>query len=373
MRAFVLSLLGGLMLMLACGETPRDDYQAWRGRTRSFRGDGGAGPSTPDAGTFSELHDLRGRWLVNSLLFGGIEVGLRIVFEAAEGETAEPPRNLVAKIWLWDQPDDIEPLVTTPGVIDERGRFQLVADPLDLPGEVINSENPVQALVILNSRTLTADTWCGVAEGNVQRPLTLPLEGSTFAAYRDDDDEDRLDLSEVPFRCPDDPEPPAPDMGVDSDAGPVERPEPPDLSNVASAYADLTGDWLFTADFDIPLQLWISLRAIPGAEGGSLDGALRSTRDDPGAPALATFTTQVGPDGRFEIWLPDFTLSVGNLAIEADILLAAATTGDGFCGAAAGAIREPAVFAQDLDGTTYRAIPWVPGDSTAGAPNACPE
>ena len=78
-------------------------------------------------------------------------------------------------------------------------------------------------------------------------------------------------------------------------------------------------------------------------------------------------------DGRFEIWLPDFTLSVGNLAIEADILLAAATTGDGFCGAAAGAIRSPAVFAQTLDGVTYRAIPWVPGESTAGAPNACPE
>ncbi|MCB9522653.1 MAG: hypothetical protein H6702_04650 [Myxococcales bacterium] len=373
MRAFVLTLLGALALTLACGESPRDDYQAWRGRTRSYRGDGGAGPANPDGGTYSELADLRGRWLLNSLLFGGIEVGLRVVFEAAEGETNDPPRELVARIWLWDMPDDSAPLVTTTGSLDDKGRFQLVADPLDLPGSIINRDDPVQAVVILNARTLGAGTWCGVAEGSVQRPLTLPLEGSTFAALRDDDDEARLDLSDVPFRCPDDPEPPAPDMGVESDAGPVERPAAPDLSGVGSAYADLTGDWLFTADFDIPLQLWISLRAIPGAEGGSLDGALRSVRAAPGEPALATFTTQVEADGRFEIWLPDFTLSVGNLAIEADILLAAATTGDGFCGAAAGAIRSPAVFAQTLDGVTYRAIPWVPGESTAGAPNACPE
>ncbi len=366
-----LGLIASLALSVACSDGPRDDYAAWRGRTASYRGDGGINPSQ-DAGTYSELADLEGRWLLNSLLFGGIEVGLRVIFDRAEGETADPPRNYVARIWLWDMPEDSEPLVTTTTTVDDDGFFQLVADPLDLPGSIINRDDPVQALVILNARTLSPGTWCGAAEGNVQRPLSLPLEGSTFAALRDEDPRARLDLGDVPFRCPDDPEPVVPDAGT-PDSGVIERPAAPDLSAVPSAYADLTGDWLFTADFDIPLQLWISLRAIPGASGGSLDGAMRSVRAEPGDPALATFTTTVDADGRFEIWLPDFTLAVGNLDIAADILLGSATTADSFCGEAAGAIRSPEVFAQDLSGLTFRAIRWQPGDSTAGAPNACPE
>jgi hypothetical protein len=363
MKTTRLAVLASLALLSsACNDSPRDDYQAYRSRTASAYTDGGAGPVSNQ----STLQNIEGRWLLNSLLFGGIEVGLRVIFEAADDQ--DPPRRYSARIWLWDMPDDAEPLVITETELDEAGRFELVANPLNLPGAVLNRVDPVEAIVFLHARTPDAGHWCGGASGEVTRPLSLPLNNATFNAVRDPDG--ALDLSDVAFRCADEPEPEPP---ADAGVGPVERPEGPDFSAYPSTYRDLTGDWLFTADFDIPLQLWLSLRAIPNADGGgSLDGALRSTRAVPGEPALATFTTQVDPEGRFEIWLPDFVLSVGRLNISADILLTAVSLEDGFCGGTAGAIREPEAFAQSLD-ITYAVVPFVPGEGADGnAPNVCP-
>lgn len=364
-----LSTVGLSLGVVACGDVPVDDYENFQDRTAYTRPDAGA-----DSGPLrSQREDLTGRWLLNALLFGGIEVGLRIVFVPQADDTDTPPSRYDARVWLWTQADDAEPLVVTTTEVDAEGRFLLVADPLNLPGAVLNRVDPIEAIVNMASRTLSAGLWCGVADGEVTRPLTLDLTGNTFAALRDDNDAARLVLDDVPFRCPDEPDV-VPDMGVGGDMGTIERPASPDLSDVTSVARDLTGDWLFTADFAIPLQLWISLRSIPGPDGvASLDGALRSVRATPGEPALATFTTAVDADGRFEIWLPDFALSVGALEIKADILLAAASLEDGFCGEAAGGLRSPAALAQDLAGTAYRVVPFTPGEAPmAGAPNRCP-
>ena len=92
--------------------------------------------------------------------------------------------------------------------------------------------------------------------------------------------------------------------------------------------ADLTGNWIISANLagSLPLKLWAELVYTPGTPdggtfGGSLDGALRRATDSPGSLALASFTTQVTTDGRFEVWLP--TLQVGQT--QASVLLVGAT------------------------------------------------
>lgn len=377
-RALVGAVCVGLVAGsgLGCGVGPEEDYEDFRDRSEHQR----ARVVDEEPDDRSELQDLSGRWLLNSLLFGGIEVGLRVVFEAKAGE-ADPPREYNVKVWLESQPDDDPPLVNSETSVDDEGRFVLVADPLDLPGEVLNRVDPIQAIVVMNSRTLSGDVWCGTAEGQVTRPLTLDLTDSTFSARRDDDDKARLTLEDVPFHCPD--EVPAPPEEEEEPTPPVEeieRPESPDLSGLTSTYRDLSGDWVLTAriaGLGIPLQLWLSLRSVPGSEGGSLDGAVRTLSAPLGEPALATFTTQVDAEGRFEIWLPDFVTYVGRLEIRADILLAASSLPEsgevGFCGEAAGQVRAPAAFATDLAGSTYAAVPFVPGEGApAGAPDLCP-
>src|SRR6185436_9764129 len=127
----------------------------------------------------------------------------------------------------------------------------------------------------------------------------------------------------------------------------METPKPPspDLSSVPSAVADLTGNWIITANLagSVPLKLWADLVFTPGTPdggttAGSLDGALRRATDSPGSLALATFATQVSSDGRFEVWLPQ--LAVGQ--VQASVLLVGATrSADVFCGAGAGQVHKP--------------------------------
>lgn len=378
-----MSLREGLIAVLALGlaacdsRTPRDDYDDFRDRTASAR-ENACDPSGAPSGVFA---DIEGRWLLNALLKGGIRVGLRIVFESPEGSGGAPPLDLGARIWLHDQPLDAEPLVVTTTTIAEDGTFELVADPLDLGTDVIESEAAVIAVVTMLSRILDGDQWCGDAIGSVTSPLSLALDGSTFYARRDD--EGALVLDALPFECPGDPC--APDAGVVADAGGADmgvdggpqRPPSPDLSGIESSRRDLTGEYYVSASLKgIAARLWLSLLyrervADDGSVQASIDGALRSVMDPPDSPAAAHFSAPVDAEGRFEVWLPDLSLALGGLTIEGDILLGAATVEGGFCGAVAGAATSP--FEIDLDGSTYFATPWAPGDELPmDVPNACP-
>ena len=137
-----------------------------------------------------------------------------------------PPRIVTAKIWLWNQPDDATPSVVIDRVeITEDGRFQLEARPLNLGRELINAASDIIADIVLNVRGIDGDTFCGQATGQVQVPIDLNLEGSTFFAQRNPEGSTQLD--EIPFECPSDgceADAGMSDAGV-VDAGPVVRPE----------------------------------------------------------------------------------------------------------------------------------------------------
>jgi hypothetical protein len=367
-----------LLLLAGCGGGPADEYDDFRERTRGL-GDAGADAAPGDAGPSGRYQAICGKWLLRSLLQGGIDLGLRIEFAPPDGGECptQGPATLRARIWLerheFEEPHVLETTID----IDEQGRFDLIADPLILDKEVLRGEVDVRARLIMHSRTTTADEWCGDAEGSVTVPITLDLLGSTFYARRDDDVS--LLKADLPFRCVDVPPPTdaaVPDAAAPTDGGVADAEPPPptpDLSGVAAQAADLTGHWLVNVQtgFGVPLKLWLALTYSAGPEGGWLDGALRTTSTVPGTPPLATFGVPVESDGRFVIWLPDATLT-GTVTVQGDILFAGATLdADHFCGAAAGNITSP--FVQSLEGTTFAAERWTPGTEVPmGTPNRCP-
>lgn len=345
-----------------CEPTPREDYDDFRARTAERR------ELRPDMGVInSSYQDLEGRWLLQASLKGGIALGLRIEF-VRKGALANPD-ELEARIWLERQTYEEAPLLVTSTSVAEDGTFLLVADPLNLGTEIIRSESPVLASVIMNSRTLTADNWCGDAEGSVKSPLNLNLTGSTFSAHRDDDPDAPLVAADLPFRCTDLPEPELPDAGV-SDGGEVERPESPDLSAIVSTTEDLTGHWLLqTRVLGITLNLWLSLIYSGDEMGGQIDGAVRLASAENGSEALSTFTTVVDAEGRFEVWLPEFDLDL----VSGAILLGAATLGpDRFCGEAAGSVMAIGMDI-DLAGTAFNAERWTHGDDLPQLQEGCTE
>ncbi len=360
------------LLLLACSnQTPQDDYEAFRERTATRRAQADA-----DAGTQAScVEDVRGLFLVRAVLIAGIDLGLKIELS---GSDEPPPVELTAKIWLARQDAQNDPpLLTTTTTLEEDGSFVIVAHPLELGTDVVNTEEPVRANVILNARTMGPDSWCGVVEGSVSSPLNIGLDGSTFFAQRDPDETGVS--TDLPFRCG------AgcgvevePDAGVEGDAGMASdggvdaapRPESPDLTGVASERRDLTGHWILNAQLAVNLQLWLTL--VSGPDEASVDGLLRRVTDPLVSPPLATFSAEVDEDGYFEVWLPGLQLDSPLGAVDADILLGAASVPDAICGAAAGAVRSP--FMLDLAGSTFYAQPWVPGsDIPADLPNACPE
>ncbi len=374
MRLFALAMV----LVAGCGGGPADEYDDFRERTKGLGDAAVTDAAIADAGPNSRYAGLCGKWLLRSLLQGGIDLGLRLEFTPMEGEACptEGPATLKVRIWLERHQFSEPEILTTTVDIDEHGRFDLIADPLILDKEVLRGEVDVRARLIMHSRTVSGDEWCGDAEGSVTVPITLDLAGSTFLARRDDDVS--LLKPDLPFRCVD--VPPPPDAGVPdaapTDGGPADAEPPPptpDLSGVAAQAADLTGHWLVNVQtgFGVPLKLWLALTYSAGAEGGWLDGALRTTSTMPGAPPLATFGVPVDTDGRFIIWLPDARLT-GTVTVEGDILFAGATLdADHFCGAAAGEITSP--FERSLEGTTFGAERWTPGTEVpTGTPNRCP-
>jgi len=344
-------------MMIGCDQdSPRDEYTHFRERTASER-DGQCGAAARDG----VLTDITGLWAVRALLNGGISLGLRIQVTAAPGETASPPRKILASFWLFEQAMDAPPLVTSESLVDDNGHFTMVADPLELGPEVLGSESTVIARVELNGSMQAAGDWCGTATGMVVSPLDLDLSGSTFAAQPW---EDGIVLDAIPFQCPGDPC--APDMGIsemdagviDGDAG-VERPTIDPFEVPGAQQTDLTGEWLLAADLGgLPLNLWVSLLYRASETTASVDGVIRLQRDTVNEPPRTTFSALVDEDGRFEVWLPNFALDVNGLAIEGDVLLSAVSFVDGWCGMVAGEIRSPLPL--DLDGSSFGAERWIP-------------
>ncbi len=315
----------------------------------------------PDPPVQSRFADLNGAWLVHALLAGGLDLGLRMRFVM---DASVAPAPLHAGLWLATANPDVDaPLLETDTTVAADGTFILRAVPLVLGPDALKANSSVSANVILAVSTLSADAWCGTATGNVEKPLSLDLAGSTFAAVRDD--LGTALLENVMQGC----YPPR----KTGDAPPVARPAPPDLSSVPSQLADLTGNWLLNARLanSLPEKLWASLTFIPAttaAGGGSLDGALRKAIDPPGGPALVTFTTTVTADGRFELWLPNLQIGTTSASL---LLVGATQDATTFCGAGAGQVTKP--FDLDLAGTTFAAIPFVPGSPVPDSgPDHCP-
>jgi hypothetical protein len=336
--------IAAIAALLACSgaacSSPTKDYDNFVAR----RGDAGV----DDTEVMSTLQDLNGDWLVNALLAGGLQLGLRMRFQM---DLTKKPIPLHATIWLAaSDPKTTMPLIETDTTVNSDGTFVLVADPLILGPETLMVNSNVQASVTMDASTLSANSWCGTATGSVEKPLSLDLAGSTFAARRDDG---TIAIADVPQSC-------FPKKGG-NDGGVVDVPEPlpPDLSKVPSQLADISGHWILQAKIPggIPLELWAELDFIAAPDGGgSLDGSLRRATDPLGSLALTSFSTTVDKDGRFQIWLPH--LNVGQ--ISASTLLVAATQDmNGFCGAGAGQVQKPLML--DLAGTTFAATRWTPG------------
>jgi hypothetical protein len=333
-----------LLLLLGVGACrgAADDYNDFLAR----RPDAGANQTIQ-----STLEDVSGVWLLHALLAGGLDLGLRAQLTM---DLKQTPIPMHAKMWLAISDYTTEPpLVETDTTVAADGTFDLHAEPLVLmKGTTPGINVDVRANAVLHASTQNMTAFCGTATGTVEQPLALDLAGSTFAARPDSR---TLQITDVPQSC----------FPKDGSMMPpmVVKPPAPDLSSVSSMVADLSGNWIIAANLagSLPLNLWAELELTPGTpdggdSAGSLDGALRRATDAPGSLALASFTTQVSSDGRFQIWIPD--LQVGQT--QASVLLVGATrSADVFCGAGAGQVQKPIQL--DLTGTTFGSVRWTPG------------
>lgn len=110
-------------------------------------------------------------------------------------------------------------------VVSDSGEFTAVFIDVVIPARA----NPVSgqeltADVTLIGQLRTEDLYCGDAEGMVNSPFTLSLDGSTFAAIRVAPGTTGMDLPELVGECPasiDDPDAGVPDAGP-ADAGPAD-------------------------------------------------------------------------------------------------------------------------------------------------------
>jgi hypothetical protein len=387
----------------SCRNIPQEDYQNYRKRTETLRLEGQQDSFVEDMGTKVDvLADLQGNWFLHALLNVGITIGLRINLSKADlqadmqanGESSDIPRNLKVKIWLDRQDPKVDPpLLETTTQIDDQGNFVIEAKPLVLDKEVLNASDPVIADVVLKAKIQSKDQFCGDATGSVTSPLQIDLVGSTFYAQRDEDFS--LQKMGLPYQCVQvNPDPNQGDAQVDQGSNDLDqgvdmtmeipKPQTPDLSEFTSNLANLSGSWMVVANINnLKVKLWLTLAyseyLVDGTKSAILDGMIRRSADLPDAVPIAQFSTLVGQDGRFEIWLPGFTLDKP-LPIQGDILLSAVTLMNNemngetqaiWCGKGAGAIQKP--FVISLENSSFYAHPWVFGEPLPDETiNACP-
>jgi hypothetical protein len=390
-----LSFFGLLVCILTsstgCENLPKKDYEDYKKRTVQWR-------QIQERNIVeSKLADIRGVWLINARLSAGIPLGLKVEFVAPGLSADQPlptddqgnfqlPIELEARIWLerTDHTQDKELVVVNPPPsINAEGQFSMVADPLILDSDSLGvSGSEVEAVVTLNSRIISDQIICGDALGNVVNPINIDLQGSTFSAVRW---KEGLLSTDLPNRCPEEEDENGDiggnmggnmggnlggNMGGNMGGLPNEtqRPDSPNLDSVQGEALDITGHWLMNVQLSagIPLKLWASLIYTATETGGYLDGVLRRETGLVSETPIALFSAEVDADGRFEVWLPQFTLT-SPLPIEGDLLLSGVIlppneSGDqtvAWCGAAAGQTRLPTEI--DLTGTTFYSHPWVPG------------
>ncbi len=403
----ILIYLSIMTCFSSCRNIPQEDYQNYRKRTETLRLEGQQDSFMEDMGTKEDvLADLQGNWFLHALLNVGITIGLRINLSKADiqanAESSDIPRNLKVKIWLDRQNPKVDPpLVETTTQIDDQGNFVIEAKPLVLDKEVLNASDPVIADVLLKAKIQSKDQFCGDATGSVTSPLQIDLAGSTFYAQRDEDFS--LQKMGLPYQCVQlNPDPNQGDAQVDQGSNTMDqgvdmameipKPQTPDLSEFASNLANLSGSWMVVANINnLKVKLWLTLAyseyLVDGKKSAILDGMIRRSADLPDAVPIAQFSTLVGQDGRFEIWLPGFSLDKP-LPIQGDILLSAVTlindnadmgmnmntsgeTQAIWCGKGAGAIQKP--FVISLENSTFYAHPWVFGQALPDETiNACP-
>ena len=182
-----------LTAVVACGRTPRDDYDDYLERANRLALDEGV---EPDGARPPAWQDVTGSWLLQAKLALGNSIWLRVRMCApvanpteADWDRCDPatgPGPLMVRMWLDRQVMAIDaPIVETSTDVDAEGHFLLVADPLELPKEIIGFE--IVARVEMYARTAASGAWCGDATGVVTSPPGIPLDGSTFAALRDPD------------------------------------------------------------------------------------------------------------------------------------------------------------------------------------------
>jgi len=181
-----------LALALGACHSPSDDYDRFVAATDEARKE-----ALPIAS--SHFEDVSGKWLVSSLLAGGLALGLRMRFALDQTKT---PVALTADIWLAAADTNVDPpLITVQTIIDDTGRFELQAVPLVLKqGSVKGLNVDVSANVVMDCYTQSIDEWCAGATGMVTDPLQLDLHGSTLGALRDD--AGTKVIADVPSRCP---------------------------------------------------------------------------------------------------------------------------------------------------------------------------
>ncbi len=395
----ILIYLSLVTSLSSCRNIPQEDYQNYRKRTETLRLEGQQDSFVEDMGTKVDvLADLQGNWFLHALLNVGITIGLRINLSKADiqanGESLDIPRNLKVKIWLDRQDPKVDPpLLETTTQIDDQGNFVIEAKPLVLDKEVLNASDPVIADVVLKAKIQSKDQFCGDATGSVTSPLQIDLAGSTFYAQRDEDFS--LQKMGLPYQCVQvNPDPNQGDAQVDQGSNDLDqgvdmtmeipKPQTPDLSEFTSNLANLSGSWMVVANINnLKVKLWLTLAyseyLVDGTKSAILDGMIRRSADLPDAVPIAQFSTLVGQDGRFEIWLPGFTLDKP-LPIQGDILLSAVTLMNNemngetqaiWCGKGAGAIQKP--FVISLENSSFYAHPWVFGEPLPDETiNACP-
>jgi hypothetical protein len=141
-------------------------------------GDGGVmeiqKPDAPDlSAVHSSLADISGHWILNANLAGSLPLKLWASLVFTPGPSGG---SLDGALRRATDPPGSPALQTFTTTVSADGRFEVW-----LPSLVVGT---VQASVLLEGATEDMNGFCGAGAGHVQKPISLALAGTTFAAVR---------------------------------------------------------------------------------------------------------------------------------------------------------------------------------------------
>lgn len=355
------ALAGLTTLVISCGPTGAERaFDEFLGRADR------APPALDEPALDGIFTDITGAYLANIFIrpLGEVYLELRISFTEFELLAGHEGAVVRGNFTFPDEPADAAPLAEFESRYRPDGTLEIRSGYVRIEPERSPIEDTaVEVEFILHVVVLSEDSLCGAItdpESETVLPLPLVLRGTTFGAARYVDP-NHVPV-DVPSSCPADVAPPL-DNGFDvgigdvadvgGDAGLV----PPDVDLVAGSRADVSGRFWFAATIPgLPTQLGLiaDISYHEDGESASIDGTLRS-RTDPAGPAAAVFSEAVDPDGGFTAVIPNLSVSVGALEVDASLALRGIIVSeDLFCGAGAGAVTSP--LSLDLDGSTFGAV-----------------